>query len=167
MSTSGNQGSRQRNLPILGKDRSQRCSSCATAQGCAALPTHVAIPHTHRFELSWDLNRIKTGQGPFLWHVWKTHDEAFSGFWKQQGLVIYSWSKIWNRRIFGMEGIHCVPLSVTGGVDGWGQGIRQWARRGLPWLLGSDPNLPWEIVTFRCLRFPVPNVPVFLKEAWE
>lgn len=69
MPTSGNQSTRQRNLPVLGKGgaRSQQCFARGKAQGCSELPTHTAGSHTRPCKLFQDLSRIKTVQGPFLW----------------------------------------------------------------------------------------------------
>lgn len=128
MPTSGNQSTRQRNLPIVGKDSawSQQCFSCGMVQGCSELPTHIAISHAHHCKLFWDLNRIKTGQGPFSLAELKTHDEVLSAFWKQQGLVIYSWSitplqnpipETERERLFALAKVICLLSGVPPGLE--------------------------------------------------
>ena len=110
MPTSGNQSTRQRNLPILGSDSawSQQCFSCGMVRAAQSCPPTSPTPTHSTANLFLRPEQNQNRAGPFSLAELKTHDEVLSGFWKQQGLVIYSWSKIGNRLIFSMEGINCV-----------------------------------------------------------
>lgn len=172
MSTSGNPSTRQRNLPVFEKDYewSQQCFPvvrCTVTQCCP--PTSLSPPHTVANFSGPEQNQH--WEGPFSLAEFKTHDEVLSGFWKQRGLVIYSWSKIWNGLLFSTEGIRCVPC-VTGWVGGLtaeGKGITPQARNVLCRLLGLHPNLPCNLKNSSPFRASVSQPMMLLaslKEAW-
>lgn len=139
MPTSGNQSTRQRNLPILGNDSawSQQCFSCGMVRVAQSCPPTSPTPTHSTANLFLRPEQNQNRAGPFSLAELKTHDEVLSGFWKQRGLVIYSWSKIGNRLIFWMEGINCV-LSVSRRPDSQGWGLKTAGKKSVVWLFGLD-----------------------------
>lgn len=158
MPTSGNQSTRQRNLPILGNDSawSQQCFSCEMVRVAQSCPPTSPTPTHSTANLFLRPEQNQNWAGPFSLAELKTHDEVLSGFWKQQGLVIYSWSKTGTRLIFWMEDINCVSCLQAEGLIAEGEGWRQRAKRVLSWLLGLyqiGTGIP------RAICLPVPRFP--------
>lgn len=177
MPTSGNQSTRQRNLPILGSDSawSQQCFSCGMVRAAQSCPPTLPTPTHSTANLFLRPEQNQNRAGPFSLAELKTHDEVLSGFWKQQGLVIYSWSKIGNRLIFWMEGINCV-LSVSRRPDSQGWGLKTAGKKSVVLVVWLGSNWHWdpesapgpqEQFVFWCLPFPVHKVLVSLRDAWE
>lgn len=164
MPTSGNQSTRQRNLPVLGKDSDcgQQCFSCGWEPGCSALPTHIAITHFAGTWTEGELGRaLLSGRVENAW---------WGAFWLLEAARFGDLQLIWDLEpAHLLHGGHelCV-LSGTGRVQGWGRGQKVARKKGaaLGAWLGSEFALePWEKFTFQCLCFSVHNINGFSEQS--